>query len=85
MNAPIPDLRCEHGTEPVPLKTHSFLADIDAALEKMIFYLPQRKRIADIHHHREANDLVRTVEIAEGILHCCKLRISPARLKLICL
>ena len=36
------------------------------------------------HHHREPDDLGRTVEITEGILHRCKLRNSPARLKRIC-
>jgi hypothetical protein len=41
MYAPIPDLRGEHGTESVPPEPHSFVANIDAALEKKIFDLPQ--------------------------------------------
>jgi hypothetical protein len=41
MYAPLPDLRGEHGTEPVPLEPHSFVANIDATLEKKIFDLPQ--------------------------------------------
>jgi len=40
--------------------------------------------LADMHHHREANYLGRTVEIAEGTLHCCKLQNSPTCLKPIC-
>jgi hypothetical protein len=54
MNAPLPDLRGEHRTESVPPETHSFVADIDAALEKKIFDLPQRERIPDVQYHREA-------------------------------
>ena len=33
------------------------MADIDAALEKKLFELTERQRIADVHHHRETNDL----------------------------
>ncbi len=39
------------------------------ALEEEIFYLSQGQRITDVHHHREADHLGRTVEITEGILH----------------
>ena len=41
MNAPLPDLRGKHRTEPVPSETHGFVADIDATLEQQIFHLPQ--------------------------------------------
>ncbi len=41
MNAPFPDLRGEHRTEPVPPETHRFVADIDATFEQQIFNLPQ--------------------------------------------
>jgi len=60
------------------------VADINTTLKQQIFDLPQRERITDVHHHREADHLGRTVEITEGILHRCKLRNSPARLKPIC-
>jgi hypothetical protein len=46
------------------------LTDIDAAFEQHIFNLPQRKRIADIHHHREANYLWRTVEMGKSMPKC---------------
>ena len=81
MNAPLPDLRSELRTESVPPETHGFVADIDAPLEQQIFDLSQRQRIPDVHHHREANDLGRTVEITERNLHRCKLWNSHARLK----
>jgi hypothetical protein len=59
------------------------VADIDATLEQEIFYLPQRQRIADIHHHSEANHLGRTIETTEWIAHCRRLRNPARRLKLI--
>jgi hypothetical protein len=39
LNAPLPKLRGEHRTEPVPPKPHCFMAYIDTALEQQIFYL----------------------------------------------
>ena len=59
-----------------------FMGDVDTALAWQIFDLSQRQRVADIHHHREADDLGRTVEVAERISHLAKLwmphlRINP--------
>ena len=51
VNAPLADRRGEHRTEPVPPEPHRFVADIDPAFEQQIFNLPQRERIADVHHH----------------------------------
>src|SRR5680860_1169724 len=48
------------------------------------FPLSQRQGKPDIHHHRKPDDRGRTVEIAEGILHRCKLWNTKSRLKLIC-
>ncbi len=81
MNAPLPDLRGQQWTEPVPPEPHRLMADIYAAFEQQILNLSQRKRIPHVHHHREANHLRGTVEVTEGILHRCKLRNAPARLK----
>ncbi len=52
-----------------PINVTMPVADIDTALEQQIFYLSQGQRITDIHHHREADYLGRTVEITEGISH----------------
>jgi hypothetical protein len=41
-NAPFPDLRGEHRTEPIPPETHRLVADIDTALEQQILDLAQR-------------------------------------------
>jgi hypothetical protein len=81
MNASFPDRSREHWTEPVPPEPNRLVADIDAPLMEQIFDVSQRKRIADIHHHREADHLRRTVEITEGILHCRRLCNTTPRLK----
>src|SRR5918994_7774671 len=83
-NAPLAELRGEHRTEPVPPEPHRFVADIDPAFEQQILDLPQRQWIADVYHHREADDLGRAVEVAEGIAHSPRLRTALTRLKPIC-
>ncbi len=57
MDASFSDLRGEHRTEPVPPEPYRLMANIDATLKQNIFYLPQRQRVTDIHHHREADYL----------------------------
>ena len=81
MNASFPDLRGEHRTEPVPPEPDRLVADIDATFEQQIFDLPQRQRIADLYHHREADYLGRAVEVTEWIAHCRRLRILATSLK----
>ena len=57
MNAPLTDLGGKHWSEPVPPETHRLVAYIDAAFEQQILDLAQRQRIANVHHHREADYL----------------------------
>jgi len=84
MNASFPDLRGEHRTEAVPPVPDRLVADIDATFEQQIFDLPQRQRIADLYHHREADYLGRAVEVTEWIFHPQRLRAKPAGLNPIC-
>ncbi len=70
-------VRAEFGTPRIT-------ADIDTTLEQQIFDLPQRERIADAHHHREADHRGRRVEIMEGIAHRRRLRNLARTLKPIC-
>ncbi len=81
MNAPLPDLSGEHRSEPVPPEPHRLVADIDTTLEQQVLDLGQRQRIADVQHPCEADDVWRTVEIAEGIFHRRRLWNGPSRLK----
>ncbi len=43
------------------------MADVDVPFEQHIFDPPRRQRIADVHHHRQADYFGRAVEISEGI------------------
>ena len=55
MNPSFSDLGRKHRAEPVPPEPYRLVADIDAAVEKKILDLAQRKRIPDVHHHRQAD------------------------------
>ena len=57
MNAALPDLCGKQWTEPVPPQPYGLVADVEAPLEPEILDLSQRKRITDVHHHREADYL----------------------------
>jgi hypothetical protein len=80
-NAPFPDLCGEHRAEPVPPEPYRLVADINTALEQQVLDLAQRQRVPDIHHHREANDFGRTIEIVEGIFYPLRLGSITRRLK----
>jgi hypothetical protein len=81
MNPAFSDLSSEHRAQPVPPEPYGFLADIDATFEWKIFDLTERQRIADVHHHSQADDLGRAVEISEGISHPTKLRTTASNLQ----
>ena len=57
LNSALPDLRREYRTEPVPPKPHRLMADVNATFEQNVLDLAQRQRIADLHHHRQADHL----------------------------
>ncbi len=71
--------------EPVPPVANRFVADVDAALVQQVLDVPERKREANIHHHRQANYFWAAVKILERVafLHGQTLRNQPARLKAI--
>ena len=80
-NPVLPDLPSEHRAEPVPLEPNGFVADIDDRFEQKIFDLTERQRIADVHHHSQADDLGRTVEISERSSQLTKLRTTTSNLQ----
>jgi len=55
MNAPLSDFRGKRRPESVPPEPNDLVADINATLEQQVFDLPERQRIVDIQHHREAD------------------------------
>ena len=81
VDAPPPYFSGKHRAETVPPETHRLVTDVDAAFEQEVFDLAQRQRIADVHHHCEADDLGRTVEITKGIVHGRRLRELGFRFK----
>jgi hypothetical protein len=46
---------------------------------KQVLNIAQRQRVADIHHHRQADDLWRCLEVAEaaGVAHPLRLAAHP--------
>jgi len=61
------------------------VANVDATFKQQVLDLPKGQWKADIHHHRQADNLRRGVKIAEGILHLPKLQITAASLQAILL
>jgi hypothetical protein len=45
------------------------MRDVDAPFVEQILHVSQREREADVHHHRKADDLRRSLEIFERITH----------------
>ncbi len=64
----------QHALEP-----HRLMRDVDAALMQQVFHIPQRQRVAHLHHHREAHDLGARFEGAEnaGVAHVVRLAALP--------
>ena len=56
------------------------MADVDTTFEQDVFDLAQRQRIADVHHHRETDDLGRAVKITKEMVHYHRLREVPFQL-----
>ncbi len=67
------DLGGEDRSEPVPPEPNRLMRDVDAALMQQVFHIPQPKRVRDVHHHHQADDLGARLEVAE------KARIAHAR------
>ena len=59
----------------------SLVTDVDAAFKQNVLDLAQRQRIADVHHHREADDFGRPVEVSNGVVHHRRRRELAVRLK----
>jgi hypothetical protein len=67
LDALLADFTGEYRAEPVPPQPHRFMADVDAALEQQILDVAQRKRIANVHHHHQADHLGRAVEVPKRV------------------
>ena len=47
----------KHPPEPVLPEPQGLMSDVDAALMQEVLDVAQRQRVADVHHHRQADDL----------------------------
>ncbi|MCX7342214.1 MAG: hypothetical protein NT037_17210 [Hyphomicrobiales bacterium] len=47
------------------------MGDVDPALVEQVLHVPERERIADIHHDRQADDLGARLEVSKdaGVAH----------------
>ncbi len=77
----LPDLGGKQRAKAVLPVPHGFIADVDAALKQEIFNLSQRQGITDIQHHSAADDLERTIEITERVVHRRRLGDLNSQLK----
>ena len=50
------NLGCENLTKAVPPEAYRLMCDVDTPFVEEIFYVSQRKRITDIHHHGQTDD-----------------------------
>ena len=62
------DFTRKRGAKSIPPIANSFMANVDAAFMKQIFNVAKRKWKSDVHHHGQADDLGRCLEIAEWIM-----------------
>ena len=67
------DLGGEDWAKPVPPEPYRLVADVDPALGQQILDVAQRQRVSHVHHHDQADDLRRAIEIAEWVAHGLKL------------
>ena len=81
-DASLADLGGEHWPEPVPLEAHGLVADVDAAFVQQVFAVAQRQWKADVHHHCEADDLQRRLEITERVRFAHPARVGKGGLDL---
>jgi hypothetical protein len=59
------------------------MADVDPALGQQILDVAQRQRVLHVHHHDQADDIRRAIEIAERVARCLKLPRSEPRQHLV--
>ena len=72
-DASLADLGGEHWAKPVPPERDSLVADVDPALGQQILDIAKGQGVPHVHHHDEADDLRRAVEISERVAHDLRL------------
>ena len=65
LDTPPSDLCCEQWAEPVLPEPDRLVANVDTSLVPQILDVSQRQRKTDVHHHRQADDFRRGLEVAK--------------------
>ena len=65
-----PNLGGKQPAKPVPPEPNRLLADVDPALTQQVFDIAKRKRKTDLHHHSQADDFRRRLEVAKWRVLC---------------
>ncbi len=83
LNPASTDLSREKRSEAVLPEPYRLMGYDDTPLMQQVFNIPQRKRVSDVHHYRQADDLGRGLEIPEdaGVAHAVRLDAHPAHRK----
>jgi hypothetical protein len=66
-------LRGEGCPEPIPPEPHRFMRNADAAFVEPTLHIPQRARIANAHHDRQAYELGRGLKVSEDARICHRI------------
>src|ERR1700722_7343314 len=66
-DASLSDLRGEHRSETIPPEPDGLMADVDPSLGQQILDVAKRQRVPHVHHHNQADDFRRAVEISERV------------------
>ena len=79
-------LRSKHWTEPMPLVSHGFVADIDATFMKQTYNIAKEKQETDTQHQSQTDELATRFEMTKGIRsgHLQTPQDRPDCLKLVC-
>jgi len=82
IKSPLPNLMSEVSSEAINSMRHCFVTKCRYHVHKQVFYIAQRQRKPDGHHHRELNDFGGCLDIAErGQAHFRRLNSRKRRLK----
>jgi len=79
-------LRSKHRTEPMPLVSHNFKADIDATFMKQTYNIAKEKQETDTQHQSQTDELATRFEMTKWIRfgHLQTPQGRPDGLKLVC-
>ena len=73
------DLGSKYLTKAVPPEAYRLMCDVDSALVQEILNVPQRKRISNIHHHRQTDDSGKVLKYRNGSIVVVMRRYQPCR------